>query len=185
MNTAIMDLQETYREVNSITGTVGSVIFGSDRLAGLPVAELVQNFGLNLSVCNRSVEGASLADAFGLLHECVFDLKPHKVFLNFGDAELDAPGFDCAAFLSEYERLIATIQENCSGRVYVVSVLRSDGKARQVNDALERICMARGCTFVDAENIFHHDKPKLQLFSMLVHCMREGRISFAEAMGIC
>ena len=44
MNAAILEQKEAYREVNAITGTAGSVIFGTQSFSGLPVAELVQDF---------------------------------------------------------------------------------------------------------------------------------------------
>ena len=50
MNTAVLDQKEIYHEVNSVTGSVNSVIFGTESLSELPVAELVQDFGLNISV---------------------------------------------------------------------------------------------------------------------------------------
>lgn len=183
MNTAIMEQQETYREVNSITGSVNSVIFGTERFAELPVAELVQDFGLNISVCNRSVDRATIADAFDLLEECVFELHPHRVFLNFGETDMERADFDCQKFFADYARLIARIREGCGSRVYVVSILANDAASAQVNAGLRTLAEECGCCYVDAEDVFRHEKPRLRLFSELMHYMREGRISFAEAMG--
>ena len=60
MNTAVLEQKETYREVNSVTGSVNSVIFGTASFSELPVAELVQDFGLNISVYTTE---SSLYDA--------------------------------------------------------------------------------------------------------------------------
>ena len=111
MNAAILEQKEAYREVNAITGSAGSVIFGTQSFSELPVAELVQDFGLNISVCNRSVEEATLDDAFDLLDECVYELHPHKVFLNFGETDMTRPDFDQERFIAEYEQLIQKTHE--------------------------------------------------------------------------
>jgi len=185
MKNGIREQMETSQEVNAITGSAASVIFGTGRFLELPVAELVQDFGLNISVCNRSVEGAVIADAFELLDACVFALHPRKLFLNFGETDMRRADFDCRTFIADYARLIGRIREESSCRVYVVSVLDGDARAEQVNAALRELAREKDCMYVDAAGAFRCEKPRLKLFSELAHYMREGRISFAEAMGAC
>lgn len=185
MNANVIDQKEIYHEVNSITGTVNSVLFGTECLSELPVAELVQDFGLNISVCNRSVEEAVLADAFDLLDECVYDLNPAKVFLNFGDTDLRRGDFDSAAFLADYRRLIEKIHAHTRCRIFLVSVLSSGEAARGLNASLKDLAAQTGCCYVDTEDVYTHEKPHLRLFSELIHYMREGRIGFADAMHYC
>lgn len=185
MNTAVFEQKETYREVNSITGSVNSVIFGTVSLSELPVAELVQDFGLNISVCNRSVEEATLKDAFDLLDECVYALNPAKVFLNFGENDLARSDFDRAEFLSDYERLVEAIRKNCACRLFVVSVPSESAAAQSLNRDLRALAERRGCRYVDVADAFRHEKPHLRLFSELTHYMREGRIGFSDAMNFC
>lgn len=178
MNSAVLDQKETYREVNSVTGSVDSVIFGTETLAELPLAELIQDFGLNISACNRSVEEAVLADAFELLNECVFDLRPQKVFLNFGETDLLGTDFDQTNFVNEYRRLIETIRARFGCTLFVVSVISEAARAQRLNCALRALAEEMDCCFVDAADVFSHEKPRLRLFSELVHYMREaGRIS--------
>jgi len=185
MKTAVLGQKKIYHEVNSVTGSVNSVIFGTESLSELPVAELVQDFGLNISVCNRSVEDAVLADAFDLLDECVYELNPRKVFLNFGETDLRREGFEQDAFLADYGRLVNAIASKCGCRVFVVSVLSGEEGAQELNSGLKNLCRDTGASFVDAGDIFAHEKPRLRLFGELMHYMREGRISFAEAMNLC
>ncbi len=185
MNTAILEQKETYREVNSVTGSVNSVMFGTASFSELPVAELVQDFGLNISVCNRSVEEATLKDAFDLLHECVFALNPSKVFLNFGETDLMRPDFDLEAFLDDYARLIGLIRSQSRSRVFVISVISERPEARKLNDGLRALCKRTGCRYVDVADVFSHEMPRLRLFSELTHYMREGKISFSDAMNFC
>lgn len=185
MNTAVRDQKEIYREVNGITGTVNSVIFGTKCLSELPVAELVQDFGLNISVCNRSVEEAVLADAFDLLDECVYALQPRKVFLNFGDTDLVRPDFSSEAFLADYRRLIENIRAHCNCRLYVISVLSEGKAADQLNLQMRSMAEQAGAHFLDASDIFRCEKPRLRLFGELIHHMREGRLSFTDAMHLC
>lgn len=185
MNIAVNDQKKIYHEVNSVTGSVNSVIFGTETLAELPVSELVQDFGLNISVCNRSVEEALLADAFELLDECVYELQPAKVFLNFGETDLRCEDFSVENFLREYRRLIKEICSRVRGRVYVVSVLSESDAAVQLNTSLCKLAQEMGCSFVNAADIFRYEKPRLRLFGELVHHMRDARISFSEAMHFC
>ena len=185
MNAAILEQKEAYREVNAITGSAGSVIFGTQSFSDLPVAELVQDFGLNISVCNRSVEEAVLKDAFDLLHECVLDLNPSKVFLNFGETDLLRPDFNLESFLADYARLIETIRSRSKCRIFVISVISEDPAARKLNDSLRALSGRTGCRYVDVADVFSHEMPRLRLFSELTHYMREGRISFSDAMNFC
>lgn len=185
MNTAVIDQKKIYHEVNSVTGSVNSVIFGTEILSELPVSELVQDFGLNISVCNRSVEEACLADAFDLLDECVYELHPSKVFLNFGENDLRSANFCTEAFLNDYRRLIEDICSHLHCRLFVVSVLSESDEATKLNMQLCALAEETGCSFVNAADIFRYEKPRLRLFSELVHYMRDGRISFSEAMHFC
>lgn len=182
MKAAIKDQKEIYHEVNSVAGSVHSVIFGTGSLFELPVAELVQDFGLNISVCNRSVEAAMLTDAFDLLEECVFELNPRKVFLNFGETDLARGDFNPQVFLGDYRRLIGAIRSGCSCGIFVVSVLQDTSAACRLNAGLRALCREENICFVDVSDVFRHTRPRLRLFSELIHHMREGRISFAEAM---
>lgn len=172
MNSAVLDQRETYREVNSVTGSVDSVLFGTETLSELPLTELIQDFGLNISACNRSVEEAVLADAFELLNECVFELRPLKVFLNFGETDLLNADFDQESFVDEYRRLIEIIRARSGCTLFVVSVLSKAAQAQRLNRALRALAEETDCCFVDAADVFAHAKPRLRLFSELVHYMR-------------
>ena len=184
MNAAILEQKEAYREVNAITGSAGSVIFGTQSFSELPVAELVQDFGLNISVCNRSVEDATLRDAFDLLDECVYDLNPHKVFLNFGETDMNRSDFDLDRFIAEYEQLIHRTHEGGKRAVYIVPVLSTKPEAERLNLALRALAERTGSCYVDVADIFQFEKPRVRLFSELTHYMREGRMSFSEAMNV-
>lgn len=185
MNTAVLEQKRIYHEINSVTGTANSVIFGTETLAELPFSELIQDFGLNISVCNRSVEEAVLADAFDLLDECVYELRPGKVFLNFGETDLRRKDFDMDCFISDYRRLIEAIRAGVNCRIFVVPVLSEGKESEELNAALRSMAGQTGCCYVDAADIFRFEKPRLRLFSELIHYMRDGRISFADAMHFC
>lgn len=183
MNSAVLDQKKIYQEVNSVTGSVCSVLFGTKDLSELPVAELVQDFGLNISVCNRSVESAVLQDAFDLLDECVYALRPRKVFLNFGDTDLQRPNFDLPAFIEDYHRLIDQIHAHLQCRVFLLPVLADAPDARSLNTALARLAQDTASGFVDTTDVFAHEKPHVRLFGELIHYMRESRVGFAGGAG--
>ena len=85
--TNTINRNDVYAQVDSLVGNVGSVLFGSTALSQLPISELVHFFGLNISVCNRSIGGLTPEKALDHLDECVFMLQPRKLFLCFGDPE--------------------------------------------------------------------------------------------------
>ena len=130
MEAAVLSQREVYREVNAVTGTARCVIFGSGMLSELPVAELVRDLGLNISVCNRSVESAALRDAFELMDECVCALRPEKLFLGFGETDISRADFDAERFFADYARLIAEISARCACGIYLIPLLCESERAR-------------------------------------------------------
>ena len=176
--------KEEYRELNAVTGRVNAVIFGADVMEKLPVAELIHQFGLNISACNRSIEGLTVEEAFAELDTCVFQLHPGKVFLNFGDEELKNENCDLEAFVSDYAALIDTILEKQDCRIHIVSVVSASPRTDQVNALLRELAADLGCDFVDISDTMKQPRPLLSLFRTLSYHMREGRISFGEAMNI-
>ena len=176
--------KEEYRELNSICGRVDSVLFGADVFDKLPVAELIHQLGLNISASNRSVEGLTVQKAAELLDECVFQLKPSKVFLNFGDMELQAGDCGQKAFLAGYEALIREIQSHLSCKIHIISVLAKSPEAAQLNAGLRKLAEKTGCRFVDVSESLEQERPLLYLFRQLSYYMRESRITFTEAMNM-
>ena len=174
---------DIYREMDRIIGKTSSVIIGSGSIADVPFAELINFFGLNISVCNRSMDSISINDAPAHLKECVFNLNPDKVFMYFGD-ECDGRGFDKKAFVEAYEALIDEVAAGCDCSIYVLSVLSDSEAAADLNRTLSLMARDNGCEFIDTSDCITGEMTMLRLFKKLSHYMRDGRISFGDAMAL-
>ena len=112
----------------------------------------------------------------------MYELHPHKVFLNFGETDLNRPDFDQERFIAEYEQLIQKTHEGGKRTVYIIPVLSAKPEAERLNLALRALAERTGSCYVDVADIFQFEKPRVRLFSELTHYMREGSMSFSEAM---
>lgn len=57
------DMISAYQTLNQVAEAAGVVLFGSTTAANLPLNELLQDFGVNCTVYNRSVEGLTIEEA--------------------------------------------------------------------------------------------------------------------------
>jgi len=64
------------------------VLFGSTSAARLPLNELIQDYSIDCTVYNRSVEGLQIADAENYIQPCIVPLMPKTILLHFGEEEL-------------------------------------------------------------------------------------------------
>lgn len=181
MFNTISSRSDIYRELDSIIGRASSVIFGSGAIANVPISEMINFFGLNISVCNRSIGDMDIESAREHLDECVFQLKPGKIFLYFGDECLQ-PGFNADGFIEKYESLIDAIVEKCDSSIYLLSVLSDDPRAKALNARLNVLARDSGCNYIDLSDCTSSDHATLRLFKQLSHYMRDSAISFTDAM---
>ena len=171
-----------YTQLDSIIGSASSVLFGSTNLSKLPVSELVHFFGLNLSVCNRSLIGLTPATALNCLNECVLMLNPNKVFLGFGDELNDLSESSIRSYIASYEELINRIVTAHDCDIYVLSPISTSDDKSVLYDRLMSMAAESGCNFIDISACMQTDRPMLSLFRTLSHYVRDSRISFTEAM---
>lgn len=182
MNT--LKRNDVYEQIDSLVGNVSSVLFGSTALSRLPISELVHFFGLNLSVCNRSIEGLTTEKAIDHLEECVFMLQPHKLFLCFGDVETLSDDESVNSFIASYEKLINRIVVRHDCDIYILSPISSAATRQTVSDKLRQLAKDNGCTYIDISETLKAERPVLSLFRKLTFHIRESNIGFADAMKI-
>ena len=171
-----------FMQLDSVVGSVNSVLFGSTNLAKLPVSELVHFFGLNLSVCNRSIDGLSPSTALSCLNECVLMLNPQKVFLGFGDELTDFSETSINSYIKSYEELINQIAIAHDCEIYILSPVGNAAEMPELAGKIRNMAEDVGCNYIDISDCIHSDRPMLSLFKRLGHYIRDSRISFAEAM---
>ena len=83
-----MDMITAYRTWNRVAEPAGVVLFGSTSAARLPLNELIQDYSVDCTVYNRSVEGLQIADAENYIQPCIVPLMPKTILLHFGEEEL-------------------------------------------------------------------------------------------------
>lgn len=171
-----------FMEMNDVAPRGGIVFFGSDQFAALPVAELTRSFCIEENVCNRSVPGLTIDRIAPMLDVCVLDLKPRKVFVNLGDADLENPALDADDFISRYEWLLYTIHTRTRAKIYVVSLMPDTATARRLNARLKEMADSNGCDFIDVSDAAAAEHPDVRIFEILKTNLRSHPISFAEAM---
>lgn len=183
-----MNVRETkrnlYKRLNDSAEANGVVFFGSDCFAGVPFGELSRDFCVDTPVYNRSIRGLSVYDAEKLLPECVYQLKPAKVFVNLGDADLANADFDLDRFLAAYEWLLYTLHAHCKSQIYTVSVLSGHPMAARANEGIKQIAKSAGCAFLDISDALNSDCQEVQVFQHIRHHLRTHAIDFAEAFQI-
>ena len=170
-----------YRELDNIVGRTSSVIFGNGAIAEVPLSELINVFGLNISACNRSIPQLCITEAARYLDECVLKLDPDKVFLCFEDNG-EQPALDTKAFTEAYADLIVKLNTVCSCRIYILSPLSSDQNTTELNDSLRELARKYSCEYIDISDCSLGAPSMLRLFKTLIHHMRDSRISFTEAI---
>ncbi len=175
---------ENYRKLNKIASTNGIVLFGSSFARAIPACELKQSFNLNLDIYNRSIADSSVFDAEELLNDCVFPLVPKKLFLNFGETDLERGYHTIHEIVAAYEKLITTIKSNikyCD--IIIVSVCNNEAEIfpEELNKQLEELANRTKCQYADISPAFSHDTPGIKAFSLLKYFMRD-KITFADAM---
>lgn len=173
-----------FMQLDSVIGSVSSVLFGSTNLAKLPVSELVHFFGLNLSVCNRSIDGLSPSAALTCLNECVLMLKPRKVFLGFGDELTDFSESSVTSYIKAYEELINQIASAHDCEIYILSPIGTSSELLDLSARFRKMAIDSGCNYLDISECLHSDHPMLSLFKRLGHYIRDSRISFTDAMDL-
>lgn len=95
----------------------GQTVFtGSSLMEMFPIEEWVKELGPNAPIVyNRGVGGYRTTDLLPILDACVFELEPHKVFINIGTNDLSDDSIPLETVMSNYDQIITQIEEKLSG----------------------------------------------------------------------
>lgn len=180
----MMSNAEKFSEMNLLAQRGGVVFFGSDYFAELPISELAASFGIDEKTYNRSLGGLCIADMLAMIDVCITQLKPSKVFVNIGDADIKKGNVDIEDFISKYEWLLYNIHTETNADIYVVSVLSDHSLAERINMRLRRLAGECGCKYIDITEVMDCKTPDLRMFSILKRYVRSRPLSFLDAMNI-
>lgn len=170
-----------FEDVNEYAKDGGIVIFGSTYTNSIPFCELAQDFDTDIPVYNRSIDGLSIVQAQDLIDQCILDLNPCKVFISIGDEDIKKADFDIDVFVEKYQWLLYTLHSQSRAKIYIVSVVSDDYKARSLNEKLKKIAKQSGCTYVDCAGVLHAKTPSIRFFDIIRFYMRNRPITFGQA----
>ncbi|MGN1156308.1 MAG: GDSL-type esterase/lipase family protein [Agathobacter sp.] len=95
----------------------GQTVFtGSSLMEMFPIEKWVKELGPNAPIVyNRGVGGYRTTDLLPILDACVFELMPHKVFINIGTNDLSDGNVSLETVMANYDRIISQIEERIPG----------------------------------------------------------------------
>jgi len=175
-----------YHRINGSVEPNCAVFFGSDTFSGIPVGELTHDEQVETPVYNRSIAGLRIREAEQVVKECVYELNPAKVFINLGENDIAADGFDEEQFITDYEWLLYNMNRQLQGRaqLYVVSVLSAHPMTMALNQKLQSMAEESGCVYVDVMRAINGDQLEVQIYDCIRKYLRSHAIGFAEAFRI-
>lgn len=160
--------REQYRRLNRFVKE-GQILFvGSSLMEQCPINELAQDYDLKEPIYNRGIGGFTLDEFEEALQECVFDLKPAKIFINIGSNDLNDKEFDLNEFVQKYGRILERIENRLPGvKIFLMAYypvnsaaandqhmvemlkFRSNEQIQIVNGKIRELAEKRGYCFVD------------------------------------
>lgn len=141
---------DKYMQLNKLALKGEVAILGSTFMAGFDFGELIQRFGSNRKVYNRSVKGLRINHAKEVYAENIMPTAPLDIFICLGEVDLKADNFRETRFIAEYESLIEYIrQTNPRCKIHVTSIVELSDEAEKLNDKLEEMAERFGISHVN------------------------------------
>lgn len=172
---------KNFKEVNCMAPKGGIVFLGSDYFSLLPVQELATVFHIDEPIFNRSICGATAKSISSCLDDCIYSLKPRRIFLNFGEVE-EKICMNLSEFISAYEWLLYTLHNRTKAKIYVTSVMSDSDLAKNMNNALSDLCAEVGCHYIDITSALKSAQPTINVFNILKYYIHTAPLGFADVM---
>lgn len=90
----------------------GQILFvGSSLMEFFPINEFQQNLDKKYIIYNRGIAGYVTADLLNSMNECIFDLKPSKLFINIGTNDITSIDgkFSLNELVNNYDKILSEI----------------------------------------------------------------------------
>ncbi len=181
-----MDMITAYRTWNRVAETAGIVLFGSTSAARLPLNELIQDYSVDCTVYNRSVEGLQITDAEAYIQPCIVPLMPKTILLHFGEEELKEGKHSVDEIIESYQWLLYQLHTAVpESRLILISVNRQFPNADAYNHALRALAREYGCQYAEAPNGKVDMEYELRFFQTLRTFFYDRTMSLADALRYC
>lgn len=178
-----MDMITTYQTWNQVAETAGVVLFGSTSAARLPLNELMQDYNVDCTVYNRSVEGLQIAEAEAYIHPCIVPLMPKMILLHFGEEELKKGTQSVEEMIESYRWLLYQLHTAVpESRLVLISVNRQFSNADAYNRALYALAKEYGCQYEEAPNGKLDTEYALRFFQVLRAFFYDRTMNLADAL---
>ena len=147
---------------------------GSSLMEHFPLNELAQSMGLTTVVYNRGIGGYKTMDLWNAREECIFGLKPRKIFINIGTNDIGDHAYRQEKLLEEYRMLLTEIKTRLpETTVYVMAyypvntvdefglpkerhtdlfLTRTNEAIEQANKAVEAMAVEMGLRFINVND---------------------------------
>jgi lysophospholipase L1-like esterase len=103
-------LRKKYAIMNEYAKKGEVLLVGSSLMEHFPLNELAQSMGLTTVVYNRGIGGYKTMDLWNAREECIFGLKPRKIFINIGTNDIGDHAYRQEKLLEEYRMLLTEIK---------------------------------------------------------------------------
>ena len=151
----------------------GQVLFvGSSLMELFPINEMQNTLDIDSIIYNRGISATTTDDLLKAMNECIFDLKPSKIFINIGSNDIGSPEeYKKENLIANYDKIMGEIKENLSEcEVYVMAYYPINAKADfgldksmkemmfanrtnhnilEANDAIEELAKKHGFEFIN------------------------------------
>lgn len=183
----------------------GQIVFtGSSLMEMFPIEAWVKELGPDAPIVyNRGVGGYRTTDLLPILDACVFELNPHKVFINIGTNDLSDGNVPLETVMSNYDQIITQIEETLPGVIiYMMAyypinyeaateemkpclLIRTNEKINKANELVAQIAAKHGQRFINVNSPLMDEQGRLKAEYTIegMHIKPEGyRAIFDDVM---
>ncbi|MBQ8313358.1 MAG: lysophospholipase [Clostridia bacterium] len=185
---------ERYREANK-DAQRGQIVFaGSSLMEQFPVAKLLRERGVDVTVYNRGIGGYVTQELLDNLDVCVTDLQPRRVFINIGTNDLSNASISLEELMERYDEIITTIEQKVPGvEIYMMAyypinydaaedfmkpclLIRTNEKINAANTLVEQLACKHGQRYIDVNRALKDEQGRLKAEYTIegMHIKEEG-----------
>jgi hypothetical protein len=180
------DMISAYKTLNRVAESAGIVLFGSTSAARLPLNELMQDYNVEVTVYNRSVENLTIEQAESYIPTCIAPLMPKTILLHFGESELLENKQTVSEILEAYRWLLYQLHTALpDSRLVLISANNQLPHAEAYNEALHALAKEYGCQYTESPNGSLDAEYELRFFHTLRSFFYDCRMNLADALRYC
>lgn len=143
-----------YQTLNSFANVGGAVVFGGTADLDVPFDELKQSFNVDYAIYNRSVAGLTVADASSVYDAVVAPLRPSKLLLRLGEADVETFEKNADDFIRLYRATIdhiRSLNKRCEIAIISIGSDAASSTVADMNKRLNALAASERCFFENVE----------------------------------